>query len=73
MNTASAFRKLIRQEYSVFLDWIYYHEAMSEFTLRHWQTPYYGCGFGPISRSPKAVGGVVSEIGVSLLQLLLWR
>ena len=51
INTSPAFQKLVRQEYSVFLDWIYYHEALAEFTVRHWAVPYEGCGFAPIARS----------------------
>jgi hypothetical protein len=51
INTSPAMEKLVRSEYSVFLDWIYYHEALSEFTIRHWKAPYDGCGFPPIARS----------------------
>ena len=68
INTAPAIHKLIRQEYSVFLDWIFYHEAISEFTVRHWKVPYDGCGFIPTPRSPKATDGLVSKVGVSLLR-----
>ncbi|KAI3323423.1 fungal-specific transcription factor domain-containing protein [Xylariaceae sp. AK1471] len=61
INTSPAIHKLVRQEYSVFLDWIYYHEALSEFSVRHWAAPYEGCGFTPIARSPRAIEGSGSE------------
>ncbi|OCT48915.1 hypothetical protein CLCR_04894 [Cladophialophora carrionii] len=54
INTSPAIQKLVRQEYSVFLDWIYYHEVLAEFTVRHWKVPYEGCGFAPTARSPRA-------------------
>ncbi|KAH7094456.1 fungal-specific transcription factor domain-containing protein [Paraphoma chrysanthemicola] len=56
INTSPVMNKLIRPEYSVFLDWIYYHEALSEFAVRHWKVPYDGCGFAPLVRSAGAVG-----------------
>ncbi|KAF2000801.1 hypothetical protein P154DRAFT_575512 [Amniculicola lignicola CBS 123094] len=56
INTSPAMNKLVRQEYSVFLDWIYYHEVLSEFTIRHWKVPYDGCGFAPTARSPRMDG-----------------
>lgn len=52
INISSKAYKLIRQEYSVFLDWFYYHEVVAEFTVRHWTVPYVGCGFVPVARSP---------------------
>lgn len=57
INTSPAMAKLIRSEYAVFLDWIYYHEALAEFTVRHWKVPYDGCGFAPVARSATTVGG----------------
>jgi len=75
--TSSAFHKLLRQEYSVFLDWIYYHEALAEFTVRHWVVPYQGCGFAPIVKSPRGIEGSGSKaednIGCStdVLQLVV--
>ena len=63
-------RKLVRQEYSVFLDWIYYHEALAEFTVRHWHEPYQGCGFVPIARSPRAA---IEESGTSKVNKLSVR
>ncbi|OQV10139.1 Fungal specific transcription factor domain-containing protein isoform 3 [Cladophialophora immunda] len=54
INTSPATHKLVRREYSVFLDWIYYHEVLAEFTIRHWKVPYEGCGFTPTARSPRA-------------------
>lgn len=51
--------KLIRREYAVFLDWIYYHEVLAEFTIRHWKAPYDGCGFVPLVRS----AGLLDESG----------
>jgi len=57
INTSPAIQKPIRQEYSVFLDWIYYHEVLAEFTVRHWKVPYEGCGFAPTARSPRAIEG----------------
>ncbi|KAF2802408.1 uncharacterized protein BDZ99DRAFT_202563 [Mytilinidion resinicola] len=62
INTSTAIHKLVRQEYSVFLDWIYYHEALAEFTVRHWAVPYEGCGFVPIARSPRAIEGSGSKV-----------
>jgi hypothetical protein len=70
INTSSAIHKLVRQEYSVFLDWIYYHEALAEFTVRHWAVPYEGCGFAPIARSPRAIEGSGSKVNGSLLHIL---
>jgi hypothetical protein len=70
INTSPAIHKLVRQEYSVFLDWIYYHEALSEFTARHWDVPYEGCGFAPIARSPRAIEGSGSKVNGSLLHFL---
>lgn len=58
INTSPAMDKLIRREYSVFLDWIFYHEAMAEFTVRHWKVPYEGCGFAPMARSAWDVDGI---------------
>jgi len=55
INTSPAMHKLIRQEYSVFLNWIYYHEVVAEFTVRHWHVPYQGCGFAPVARSLLAI------------------
>jgi hypothetical protein len=55
MNTNPAFAKLVRQEYSVFLDWVFYHEVIAEFTVRHWLVPYQGCGYPPFARLPKAL------------------
>ncbi|KAH7084812.1 fungal-specific transcription factor domain-containing protein [Paraphoma chrysanthemicola] len=57
IHTSPVMNKLIRPEYSVFLDWIYYHEALSEFAIRHWKVPYAGCGFAPMVRSAGAVDG----------------
>ncbi|KAK7187633.1 hypothetical protein PSPO01_06367 [Paraphaeosphaeria sporulosa] len=57
INTSPAMYKLIRREYKVFLDWIYYHEALSEFTVRHWKAPYDGCGFVPMVRSAGVMDG----------------
>lgn len=62
INTSPAAYKLVRQEYSVFLDWFFYHEALAEFTVRHWKVPYEGCGFAPIARSPKT--SVEGRLGV---------
>lgn len=70
INTSPAIHKLIRQEYSVFLDWIYYHEALSEFTVRHWTVPYEGCGFAPTARSPRAIEGSGAKVNGSLLHFL---
>jgi len=66
INTSPAIHKLIRQEYSVFLDWIYYHEALSEFTVRHWAVPYEGCGFSPTARSLRAIEGSGSKVEDSI-------
>jgi len=77
INTSPAIHKLVRQEYSVFLDWIYYHEALAEFTVRHWHVPYEGCGFAPIARSPRAIersgSKVENNIGcpIDVLQLVV--
>jgi hypothetical protein len=62
INTSPAMEKLVRSEYSVFLDWIYYHEALSEFTIRHWKVPYDGCGFPPIARSTEVVNRVGPQV-----------
>jgi hypothetical protein len=62
INTSPAMDKLIRREYSVFFDWIYYHEALSEFTVRHWKVPYDGCGFAPMARSALAVDGIGGQV-----------
>jgi hypothetical protein len=62
INTSPAMKQLVRREYSVFLDWIYYHEALSEFTVRHWKVPYEGCGFAPIARSAEALDGIGRQI-----------
>ena len=70
INTSPAIHKLVRQEYSVFLDWIYYHEALAEFTVRHWASPYEGCGFAPIARSPRAIDGSGSKVNRSLWHFL---
>ena len=67
INTSPVIHKLVRQEYSVFLDWIYYHEALAEFTVRHWTVPYEGCGFVPTARSPRAIDGSGSKVSGSLL------
>lgn len=72
INTSPAFHKLIRQEYSVFLDWIYYHECLAEFTVRHWHVPYEGCGFAPIARSPRAIEGNTTQVSRSLL-CVIWH
>ncbi|KIV87266.1 hypothetical protein PV11_02821 [Exophiala sideris] len=77
INKSPAIQKLVRQEYSVFLDWIYYHEVLAEFTVRHWKVPYEGCGFVPIPRSPRAIDGsppkVEDNIGcpIDVLQLVV--
>lgn len=77
INTSPAIHKLVREEYSVFLDWIYYHEALAEFTVRHWNVPYEGCGFAPIARSPRAIEGsglkIENNIGcpIDVLQLVV--
>lgn len=52
--TSPAMHKLVRQDCSIFLDWIYYHEVLAEFTIRHWYVPYQGCGFYPIPWSLQA-------------------
>jgi len=70
INTSPAIHKLIRQEYSVFLDWIYYHEVLAEFTVRHWNVPYEGCGFAPTARSLRAIEGSGSKVNESLLHFL---
>lgn len=70
INTSPAIHKLIRQEYSVFLDWIDYHEALAEFTVRHWTVPYEGCGFAPTARSPRAIEGSASKVNGSPLHFL---
>ncbi|KAI1611957.1 fungal-specific transcription factor domain-containing protein [Exophiala viscosa] len=57
INTSPAIQKLVRQEYSVFLDWIYYHEVLGEFTVRHWKVPYEGCSWAPTARSPRTING----------------
>ncbi|KIW62327.1 hypothetical protein PV04_10508 [Phialophora macrospora] len=62
INTSPAIHKLVRQEYSVFLDWVYYHEALAEFTVRHWVVPYEGCSFAPVVRSPRAIEGCGSKV-----------
>jgi hypothetical protein len=78
INTSPAMAKLIRSEYAVFLDWIYYHEALAEFTVRHWKVPYEGCGFAPVVRSLEAGDGVeqLSKDGIScpseVLELLVY-
>ncbi|KEF52314.1 uncharacterized protein A1O9_11554 [Exophiala aquamarina CBS 119918] len=77
INRSPAIHKLVRQEYSVFLDWIYYHEVLAEFTVRHWKVPYEGCGFAPEARSPRAIEGsgpkVEENIGcpTDVLQLVV--
>ncbi|KAH7330060.1 fungal-specific transcription factor domain-containing protein [Rhexocercosporidium sp. MPI-PUGE-AT-0058] len=77
INTSPTVQKLAREEYSVFLDWIYYHETLAEFTVRHWKVPYEGCGFSPIARSRRATEGsdskVENNIGcpIDVLQLLV--
>lgn len=48
-------QKLIQGEYSIFLEWIYYHEVLAEFSVRHWKVPYEGCGWAPIARSSTAI------------------
>jgi hypothetical protein len=70
INTSPAIQKLVRQEYSVFLDWIYYHEVLAEFTVRHWKVPYEGCGFAPTARSPRAIEGSGPKVKGSLLHFL---
>lgn len=62
INTSPAFHKLIREEYSIFLDWIYYHEVLGEFTVRHWKVPYEGCGWAPEARSSIALQGRQSKV-----------
>ncbi|KAL2060008.1 hypothetical protein VTL71DRAFT_9830 [Oculimacula yallundae] len=77
INTSPAINKLMRQEYSVFLDWIYYHEVLAEFSVRHWKVPYEGCGFAPIARSTNAIqengSKVENSIGcpIDVLQLVV--
>jgi len=77
IRTSSAIHEVVRQEYSIFLDWIYYHEALAEFTVRHWAVPYEGCGFAPTARSPRAIEGsglkVEDNIGcpTDVLQLVV--
>jgi hypothetical protein len=70
INTSPAVYKLVRQEFSVFLDWIYYHEALAEFTVRHWTVPYQGCGFAPTARSPKLIEEISSKVIGRLLHFL---
>jgi hypothetical protein len=69
INTSPAMQKLVRQEYSVFLDWIYYHEVLAEFTVRHWKVPYEGCGFAPTARSLEAIRGSESKVNNRRLHL----
>ena len=69
INTSPTIQKLVRQEYSVFLDWIYYHEVLAEFTVRHWKVPYEGCGFAPLARSSRAIEGSGSKVNGSLLHI----
>ncbi|PVH98335.1 hypothetical protein DM02DRAFT_596200 [Periconia macrospinosa] len=57
INTFPTFHKLLQREYAVFLDWIYYHEALAEFTIRHWKVPYEGCGYAPEARSLLTIQG----------------
>ncbi|KIV94490.1 hypothetical protein PV10_02254 [Exophiala mesophila] len=77
INTCPAIHKLVRQEYSIFLDWIYYHEVLAEFTVRHWKVPYEGCGWAPLARSlgviEKSNLKVQDNIGcpIDVLQLLV--
>jgi hypothetical protein len=71
--TSSAIHKLLRQEYSVFLDWIYYHEALAEFTVRHWVVPYEGCGFAPIAKSPRGIEESGSKANGSFLQIFRYH
>jgi len=66
INTSPAAHKLARQEYSVFLDWYYYHEALAEFTVRHWALPYKGCGFAPIPRSASVIDRSSSKVDESI-------
>ncbi|KIW09942.1 hypothetical protein PV08_11718 [Exophiala spinifera] len=77
INTSPAIHKLLRHEYSVFLDWIYYHEVLAEFTVRHWKVPYEGCGWAPMARSlsivEKSSSKAEDNIGcpIDVLQLLV--
>ncbi|KIW40054.1 hypothetical protein, variant [Exophiala oligosperma] len=77
INTSPAVHKLVRQEYSIFLDWIYYHEVLAEFTVRHWKVPYEGCGWAPTARSlsvtERSVLEAENNIGcpINVLQLVV--
>lgn len=63
VHTSPAMHKLVRQEFSVFLDWIYYHEVLAEFAVRHWYVPYQGCGFYPTPLSLQAREGADMKVG----------
>lgn len=70
INTCPAIHKLVRQEYSVFLDWIYYHEVVAEFTVRHWKVPYEGCGWAPTARSLSAIEKSGFKVDEDLLHII---
>lgn len=63
MNESPQAYKLIKSEFSVFLDWVYYNEVMGEFTVRHWSVPYLGCGFAPRARSLLCAEPFDSQVG----------
>ena len=64
INTSPASHKLLQQEYSVFLDWFFYHEVLAEFAVRHWVVPYQGCGYAPIARSRIIEGDRLTVSGI---------
>ena len=62
IKAASATNILRRPEIVALMDWIYYHEVSSEFTLRHWRIPReigLVCEEGPLANGSSSRDSVV--------------
>ncbi|KAK5994195.1 Transcription factor iacI-like protein [Cladobotryum mycophilum] len=58
IRAASATQQLRQTETVVLMDWIYYHEVLSQFSLRHWNDSHAKrsfCQGGPLARSSEAL------------------
>ncbi|KAJ5153026.1 uncharacterized protein N7482_009504 [Penicillium canariense] len=55
MHASAATLELFQHESSIIMDWIYYHEVISEFSLRHWAKASTTDSFckGPMAARPK--------------------
>jgi hypothetical protein len=65
--------ELYQHESAIVMDWIYYHEIISEFSLRHWAEPGAIDGFckGPLAIRPKGAAADDSVVGRMIIMAVL--